>query len=199
MRGDIVDPHRLKRACAYVQRDLSGLDAFLGELAEQCVVEVQACSRCSHRAWHARVDRLIARAIGIVGCVRDVGRQGHLTMRLQQREHVLIVLQAKVEQIVGALDHGSLNRVRQLDARTRSWAVAGAHVCEKLALAEDAFDQQLDPSAGLLGTEQPGLDHARVVEDEQIAGRQQVGHVGDHSVDERFPAQAQQPARRAGG
>ena len=47
--------------------------------------------------------------------------------------------------------------------------------------AEHALEQQLDAPAGRLAPEHARRQHARVVEDEQVAGAQQLRQVGEHA------------------
>ena len=64
----------------------------------------------------------------------------------------------------------------------------------------DALDQHLDLAAGGLVAVQPGLDDAGVVEDQQVAGPQQAGQVGEAPVMQLAGViQVQQPAAGAFG
>ena len=47
-----------------------------------------------------------------------------------------------------------------------------------LALGHHPLHHHLDLAAGVLAPQQAGLDHARVVEHQQVAGSQQLGQVG---------------------
>ncbi len=67
--------------------------------------------------------------------------------------------------------------------------------------AERPLEQQLDPATGFLGGEQTRRDHARVVEDQQIPGRDELRQLAHLSVRERAAraVECQQPAPRAFG
>ena len=77
--------------------------------------------------------------------------------------------------------------------------VAGADHRERERRLDDALDQRLDAAAGRLASEQPRLQHARVVEHQQVAGHEQALDVGEREVARRVARDVQQPARRALG
>ena len=74
---EIVDPHRLKGTCAYMQCDHRARDSGRRELPEQRRIEVQARGRRSDGAVDVRQDRLIALAIDRRWLVFNVWRQRH--------------------------------------------------------------------------------------------------------------------------
>ena len=82
----------------------------------------------------------------------------------------------------------------------RAGRLAGAHVGQGAVGLGDALDQHLDLAAGGLVAVQPGLDDAGVVEDQQVAGPQQAGQVGEAPVMQLAGViQVQQPAAAAFG
>jgi hypothetical protein len=67
--------------------------------------------------------------------------------------------------------------------------------------ARDALDQDLYRAAGFLASEESRRQHARVVEDEEIARREQLDEIGEPPVFEPIVRRIddEQPARRARG
>jgi hypothetical protein len=63
--------------------------------------------------------------------------------------------------------------------------LAGADVRPGLVGRQHALDQHLDATAGGLGAKQARLDHAGVVEHEQVTGVQQAGKIAKDAVGER--------------
>jgi len=63
----------------------------------------------------------------------------------------------------------------------------------------DAFHEDLDVAACRLASADSRVDDARVVEDEEVAGLQQRGQIGEAQVGEIQPGNVKQPAARARG
>ena len=64
---------------------------------------------------------------------------------------------------------------------------------------DDAFEQHLDLAAAFLVAEKARLDDAGIVEDEQVAGREQRRQVGELAVGEALTADMEHPAAAAFG
>ncbi len=79
--------------------------------------------------------------------------------------------------------------------------LAGADLYPRLTLAKQALDQDFHPPAAGLLPEQARRNDPGVVEDQQIAGLQQLGQVAHLAVGQRLRRwrHHQQPARRALG
>ena len=98
---------------------------------------------------------------------------------------------AQVEQravLVGpaATQHGveaaTVLAAAQVDARAGQGLLADAHVGHDVVAFQYALDQQLQPAAAGLLAEDARLDHARVVEHQQVAGLQQIGQLVEDAV-----------------
>jgi len=128
--------------------------------------------------------------IGLVG-VRDVGRQRHVAVLFEQREHV--AGKAQVEQgVLGAAaaqhlgDEAVAGRgVAEMQRGAGARGLAGADVRPALGGRQHALDQHLDAAAAGLGAEQARLDHAGVVEHHQVAFTQQRRQLAEDAIDER--------------
>ena len=75
--------------------------------------------------------------------------------------------------------------------------LARPHLGQDPVRTQQPFDQDLHPPAARLVAEQPRTHHPGIVEDQQVAGAQQGGQIGEVAI--RHPAarpiKAQQPAR----
>ena len=192
--GDALHAHRLEGARAHVQRHACRLHAARGQRREHVLVEVQRRGRRRHRPGAGGEHGLVAALVlGAVG-VRDVRRQRHVAVRLQQREGV--GREAQVEQRAvgpGAAQHlgveargGHLGpaemhhaaRARRL-ARAQVGPDGVRHVGRR---GQHALDQRLHRAAAGLAPVQASLDHARVVEHQQVARLQQRGQVAEDAA-----------------
>ena len=135
---------------------------------------MQPGGRCGHRTATFRKHGLISRLIELVRRAGDVGRQRHLTARI---EHVVDhALEFEPVQIAAPLDHGYRLAVRlEQHAAARFQRFADANLTQRAPLALDPFDQQLRRAARILLAMQPRTDHARVVQHQQIVRQQQIG------------------------
>ena len=75
--------------------------------------------------------------------------------------------------------------------------MAGTELEDGFVRRGRALEQELDPAAGRTRRPKPRLDHARVVEQHQIPGRQESGQVGKSPIEQRRAVHVQQPAARA--
>ena len=136
----------------------------------------------------AREDRLIALGIDRqrpVGAP-DVGRQRQLAVPRQQgvdvggpADHHRIP--ARRETFL----HRRVRALRQRDAHARAQPARRPPEAFPGAARPLAHQQQLDRAAGVDAAEEPRRAHPRVVEDEQVAGCQQLRQVGDRAVGDR--------------
>ncbi len=160
---------------------------------------MQAGRRRGDRAGFARVDGLVALVIGGVGRALDVRRQRHAAEAQQQFFERLGRIEAQHEELAVASEHRRRRAVIEQNAPARLRLLADAELHARLVRAGDALDQDLDGAAGVLAPVQPRRQHARVVEDEQIARREQLDEIGEAAVVE-FPVRRvddEQAARRA--
>ena len=79
---DALDPHRLERAVAHVQRDLDERHAARRERRQERRAQVQAGGRGGHGSALAREHGLIAIAIVAAIGPLDIGRQRHMADRV---------------------------------------------------------------------------------------------------------------------
>ncbi len=117
-------------------------------------------------------------------------------MRLHDGADVRV--EPQQEELAAPAFHGGARVVEQ-EHRAGLRLVAGADHRERERRLDDALDQRLDAPAGRLASEQPRLQHARVVEHEQVAGHEQALDVGEREVAQRVARDVQQPARRPFG
>ncbi len=93
--------------------------------------------------------------------------------------------------------------IGQAQRTARDRRLAGADLRQHRVLVQQALDQHFDLAAAGLVAEEARLDHAGVVEDQQVAGAQVVDQVGELAVIEmrvlRVVACGQQAARGAVG
>ena len=102
------------------------------------------------------------------------------------------------EEAAVARDHGRRHATRQVDRAAGARRMARAELKHALVHAEHAFQQQLDGAARGLDRAQSRLDHPCVVEDDEVAGGEKAGQVGERAVFDRVAGDVQQAACRAG-
>ena len=181
-----------------MQGDEGAVHAQRGQAVQRGLVKVQAGGGGGDGAGFAGVDGLVAVVVAGVGLVRDVGRQRRGAVRIQQVQHR--AGKADVEQFAFAAQHGGVEGVGQAQHHAGAGRLAGPHVRQGAVGVGDAFDQHFDLAACGLVAGQARLDHAGVVEHQQVAGAQQPFQVGEAAVMELAGAvQVQQPAARALG
>ena len=191
---DALDAHRLERAVADVQRDERALDAAASR-ARRAVAsrEVQAGRRRRDRSALARVDGLIALAIrrpiralmyGGSGMwpIASIGRRRRSPDAVPQPDRAPSVEMAREHLAVqhaapSPLEHHARARLQLLTRVHQRVPLFGARRSAADGTA-GAHEQALDGAAARHATaEQPRRKHARVVDDEQIAGAQVVAAI----------------------
>jgi hypothetical protein len=165
---------------ADVQRQKRVLDAELRERSELRTIEMQTCGRRGHGARRARIHGLVAFAIRLARDARDVRRQRHLAVGFEKRHDVAVELELKQRAV--APDHARARFAGQLELAARLRLVTGLELEERAPGAEQALEQQLDAPAARLLRLQPGRQHARIVQHEQIAASEQRWQVREHPV-----------------
>ena len=196
---DVLGPDRLEGAGAHVQRDGRDRGSPLPDLSEHLRIEMQARGRRRDRARAApRRPSGSARRPRRPGTWRDVGRQRHAAAALEHRGDRLG--EAHAHEVVLAAEHLDGDAVADREPMARLERVPGVAERERLALAEDALDEELDAAAGALAAEQARLDDARVVQHQRVARVDQVRQIARTPGPRCSPlaaVQVQQPARGA--
>jgi hypothetical protein len=103
--GEIAGAHRLKGACADMQRHARDRHAAGAQRVEDRVVEVQSRGRRGDGARLVRIDGLIARFVGGFRRALDIRRKRYGAVRIEQREHVAAALEPQAGELTVALDH----------------------------------------------------------------------------------------------
>ncbi|MDT4832384.1 hypothetical protein FQZ97_659400 [compost metagenome] len=205
--GQVLGAHRLEGAGTHVQRQEGAAHAGGIQPREQRVIEMQARGRCRHGARIARVDGLVAGLVVGVGVVRDVRRQRQAPVALDQ------VQRRRGEAQREELVHARADRDRegvfgQVQRAALGGRFRGAHLGQHGMRVQHALHQHLDLAAARLVAEEACLDHARVVEDQQVFRAQVIDDVAEGAVDQahriggvggRDPFHHQQPAGAAVG
>ena len=198
VRGQIVALHRRKRAGAHVQRHPGDGDTRRPQRREHRLVEMQSGGRRGDGAGMAGIDGLVARLVRGVGSAPDVRRQRDLAVAIEILGERLRSVDGEPEEAVVARDHGRRHAARQVDRAAGARRMARAELEHALVRAEHALQQQLDGAARGLDRAQSRLDHPRVVEDDEVAGGEEAGQVGERAVLDRVAGDVQQAACRAG-
>jgi len=142
-----------------------------------------------------RKYRLIARLIEIVRQARNIGWQRNASARIDDGVDVAIELQPN--EIGTTFEHGdAISRRLERDTPTDSQRLADSRVTQRGAFGFDPFDEELRYTARVFVPQQTRTNHARIVYDQQIAGRERVGQLDEASmldaINERI--EDQQPA-----
>jgi len=132
----------------------------------------------------------------------DVRRKRHFAVT---RKHLLqrpADLDAYTIETLVAIDDAH-DEVTHGDRAAGLRRVARTDLRQRVVRARRSLDHDLDPAAARLDAGEPGIDHAGVVEDDEVRRIEQRGQVAKHPVDRRraiaFVADDEQPARAALG
>ena len=106
-----------------------------------------------------------------------------MAVTIEDRQHV--VFESQHEEVVVSPFDRRLDRLVEDERGTDGGSVAGTDQCQRQRGLQHAFDQRLDLSATGLAPQQPRLDHAGVVEHEQIVRAEQLLDVGEVQVAQR--------------
>ena len=199
MRGEILGRDRRERSGADVERDPGDGDTVGFERGKERRVEVQSRCRRGDGAGRAREDRLVARLVVDFRRARDVRRQrnGAVTIQIVEERHV--AKQAQLEKAIAASDDGGARTARKRELAADLWRMADAELEERAIGREHALEQQLDLAAGRLRRLEARLDDPRVVQHDEVAGRDESRQIGEREIGERGAIDVQQPAAGAFG
>ena len=127
------------------------------------------CGRCGSTGLAGK-HRLVTPLV-IAGFGLNVGRQRHMPVALH--EHHGVVAEPQVKQlplrIRPAAQQGGLKAARHVQHRAHCRALADLKVRGHLKVGQGALHQKLQSTSRGFFTKQAGLDHAGVVEHQQIA------------------------------
>ncbi len=113
-------------------------------------------------------------------------------MRLDQFDR--IARKTQPVELPVAAEYLDIECLREPDRAPGPGRLAGAHLCEHGVITDDTLDQYFDLAASCLFPIQAGMQHTRVIHDQQVARGKQVGQVGEGAVLAHPPAYHQQPA-----
>ena len=182
----VFGAHRQEGARTHMQRQVCAFDAARSQRRQQRLIKVQAGRGGGHRARLAGEHGLIARLVGLIRLVLDVGRQRQFTQPLQHPGCRCIEADAQhhAARLARRDDRGALRGVfrPEIQPAVRLGWMAGTHHRQHLVLAVDALDHHLDAPAAFLAPGQPRMDDPRVVEHQQAAGRDEFRQIGQQPV-----------------
>ncbi len=200
---DLLRLDRQEGARADVERQRLAADPARFEGFEQARSEMQRRGRGGHRAFLPGEHRLIVGAVRLIrrAAGSDVGRQRHPPGALEQELDRLLPMEMQQRRAVGGFLHDRrMDILAEVDdvAGMRPLRVAQERLpfARAFALVQRGADARLSPAAFELGG-----DHLGVVEDQHVAGPQQVRQVEDVAVRNLGAADDQQSraVARAGG
>ena len=178
---EVIHPHGLEGACPDMQRDLRPSNAQFSQALQHGCIEMQSGCGRRDRTLTAGIEGLIAGIIGLVIRPLNIGGQRNVTLSGHDVGEGRFD-RMQTEQITLATGQHQARAIGELDDRSRPGRLAGADMGERLVRRQQTFDQDLDPSAGRLLTEQPGAHDAGVIEDEQVIRAQQARQIGEDPV-----------------
>src|SRR5687767_366761 len=120
-------------------------------------------------------------------------------MTVEEREDVVTAFEAHPHETFAALENGGLTAAVEHDLRPFPRYVARADLRERLIRTQHALDQELDPPAARLAPGEPRLDDARVVQHDEVFGRDEAGDSGEREVPQSAAraVEMEKPARGA--
>src|SRR6266566_1757387 len=163
---------------------------------------MQACRRGGDAAVVRRIDRLIAILIGLRGTAPDVGRQRNLAVLGERRARVersdKTYAPKSAAQYLQNLDCAV---IAQCDVSTRLQLPARVPHCEPGPILELSDHQELSDVSRVPFPVQSRWYDPRCVDDEQVAGRDQLRQVTKVELPSAAgrAVEHEQPARRAVG
>ncbi len=181
------------------------LTPWARSVCQHRLVEMQAGGGRGDGARCAGIDGLVARFVGAFGRVLDVGRQRQLAVLLGQFPAGCRGRPSPGQRIRRRLRparYDDLEGIGQLQPRARLGRLAGADLRDRVRRVDDALEQHLDLAAAFLDAEEARLDHARVVEHQQVAGCEQVRQIGEMPIADaggRTTCSRRLPVRSAAG
>ena len=102
---------------------------------EQGFVEVQAGGGAATEPG-LRANGLVAGFVGVAGGALDVGRQGQAPVALEERDEVVALGKAQVEELAGAAEHLDVEGVLEAQPGAGLGRLAGADLGQRLVGAE---------------------------------------------------------------
>ena len=110
-------------------------------------------------------------------------------MALEEGKNIGAILEAQMKEFLPAPEYGSRDSVVQDEHGANTRGTVRADLRQRFRRAENPFDHDLDLPARLLAAPEPRLDDTGVVEDEYVAGPDQIEDVAKAPVAE-FPSPA---------
>ncbi|MNN62139.1 hypothetical protein D3C81_1774200 [compost metagenome] len=110
----------------------------------------------------------------------DIRRQRQAAVRFDQLEDIVRELQ--FVKFTGALADDHVESIGQANTHANRWRLGSTDLCVYIALVNHALDQHLDFAAGFLDAKEARLQHARVIEYQQIARCQQANNIGKVAI-----------------
>jgi len=198
---DAIDADRLESSQADVQRDVGGLDAALTDSVENLRGEMEAGRGRGYGSALLRIDGLIALAIARGIWARDIGRERDVADAIEGGEEIIVIL----ERLEAEVALAELGARQDLGLQVVGLQVIGLQfilLAEEKAFADSDFApgaHQALPIVGLggeLASEKdfdapvstfaaaikPGGKNAGIVEDDEIAGLQEVGEFAEQAM-----------------
>ena len=204
--GQVLGLDGLEGARAHVQRDVCALHATRGQRGEHARVEMQRRRGRGHGAGLAREHGLVALGVlRFLGGLRSIGRLLR-ALYVRRQRHVAVAFQERVGRRIGCVcrplqreakqrpvgvgpapeqrgrEATALRPARDQQRAAHAWLFAHFHVRDDLVACENALDQQLQLAAAGFLAKQARLEHARVVEHEQVARLQQRRQVTKDAI-----------------
>jgi len=181
MLADVLHLHRLEGARPHMQGDKARLHAPLAQLRQQRLIKMQSRRGCGHRAFPAGIDGLIARLIKCFVRPLDIGGQWHMPVTGHGRFPVSRI-QPQTEQIFLPPQHGDGHLAFDQQLRSRLGAAAGAHMGQRLPLAQHPLHQHFYPAARRLAPIKTRRHDTGIIEYQQVARLKIVADIAKHAV-----------------
>ena len=192
----IVLAHRLERAGADMQRDVTELDAALAQPLEHRLVEMQTRRRCRHGTRLARIHGLVAFRVTGIGLALDIRRQRHVAELEQQLFQRLGCFETQAEKFAITAQHHRMAAVSQLDRDRPLSASCSRRVapCASCAPVTRSIRISTAPPVSLRPYRRAGSTRVSLNTSRSPA-TQELGQIAEHAV----LARTLRPRRAAAG
>ncbi len=177
---DVLLAQVLEGSCTNVQRHVGMAHPHGARLLQHGTIEMQPGRGCGDRPGPAGVNGLVAVLVFHLRLALEIRRQRHVAVYIEVRQNLVRELDRK--QVPVTPRDFCLGTTFEQQPSPRFGRLARADMGQCGPRRLHAFDQDLGFAAGFLARHEARLDHARVVEDQQVPLTEQGWQMGEPEI-----------------